>query len=150
MAGTFGTVIQDKSLQVRLNNKFNNPKQLNAIYNFWKCFFQRLGVKTELVGLIICLSFGFLFGIIYTSVSWGEGFWLKDEMVARCFLIFLNSFFSLCWLFYRFLFFIEENYDHCGLEYWSPFLQAPGSRLVYWVCLTVNNKCILMLLELSI
>lgn len=59
LAGTFGTVIQDRTLQ-------------------------RLGVKTELIGLALCLSFGFVFGIIYSSVvNWDDGFWLKDEMVAR-------------------------------------------------------------------
>ncbi|XP_046654187.1 uncharacterized protein LOC124344625 isoform X1 [Daphnia pulicaria] len=59
LAGTFGTVIQDHNLQ-------------------------RLGVKTELIGLALCLTFGFAFGIVYTSIAnWNDGFWLKDEMVAR-------------------------------------------------------------------
>lgn len=41
-------------------------------------------MKTELIGLALCLSFGFVFGIIYSSVdNWDDAFWLKDEMVAR-------------------------------------------------------------------
>ena len=59
LAGTFGTVIRDRELQ-------------------------RLGVKNELIGLLLCLSSGFLFGIIYGSVEhWRSGFWLTSEMVAR-------------------------------------------------------------------
>jgi hypothetical protein len=44
-----------------------------------------LGVKTELIGLALCLSFGFAFGIVYGSIDhWNEGgFWLTDEMIAR-------------------------------------------------------------------
>lgn len=59
LAGTFGTVIQDRALQ-------------------------RLGVKNELIGLGLCLSFGFLFGIIYGLTDhWSGQFWLTTEMVAR-------------------------------------------------------------------
>lgn len=53
-----------------------------------------MGITTELIGLALCLSFGFLFGIVYISVGhWNEGFWLKDEMVARY--IFNGRIFSL-------------------------------------------------------
>lgn len=61
LAGTFGTVIQDKKLQ-------------------------RLGLKNELIGLGLCLSSGFLFGLIYGSVDhWKDPsqFWLTNEMMSR-------------------------------------------------------------------
>lgn len=45
---------------------------------------QLLGVKNEIIGLVLCLSFGFIFGIIYGSVEhWSPEFWLTDEMIAR-------------------------------------------------------------------
>ena len=52
-----------------------------------------LGVKTELIGLALCLAFGFAFGIIYGSVEhWSEGFWLTDEMIARYVFFQVHSF----------------------------------------------------------
>ncbi|XP_067124254.1 uncharacterized protein [Centruroides vittatus] len=60
LAGTFGAVIQDKSLR-------------------------NLGIKTEIVGLVLCLLFGFVFGLICANFSskWGQGDWPTTEMASR-------------------------------------------------------------------
>jgi Domain of unknown function (DUF389) len=60
LAGTFGTVIQDRQLQ-------------------------RVGVLHELFGLLMCLVIGFFCGLIIASIvdHWGSGNWPTDEMCAR-------------------------------------------------------------------
>lgn len=60
LAGTFGAVIQDKPLR-------------------------NLGIKTEIVGLVLCLLFGFVFGLVCANFSakWGQGDWPTSEMAAR-------------------------------------------------------------------
>jgi hypothetical protein len=60
MAGTFGTVIEDRQLQ-------------------------KMGVLNELFGLLVCLVVGFIFGLAagLASEHWGNGGWPTDEMIAR-------------------------------------------------------------------
>ncbi|KAL1129096.1 hypothetical protein AAG570_013627, partial [Ranatra chinensis] len=61
MAGMFGTVIKDKKLQ-------------------------KMGVCNELLGLLLCVLIGFLFGILVgvTGNHWviGTGDWPTDEMIS--------------------------------------------------------------------
>lgn len=60
MAGTFGTVIEDRQLQ-------------------------KMGVLNELFGLLVCLVVGFIFGLAagLANEHWGNGGWPTDEMIAR-------------------------------------------------------------------
>ncbi|XP_023222454.1 uncharacterized protein LOC111623946 [Centruroides sculpturatus] len=60
LAGTFGTVIQDGPLR-------------------------NLGIKTEILGLLLCILFGFLFGLISGPFSnqWVQGDWPTKEMTSR-------------------------------------------------------------------
>ncbi|KDR09916.1 uncharacterized protein LOC110838384 isoform X2 [Zootermopsis nevadensis] len=60
MAGTFGTVIVDRQLQ-------------------------KMGVLNELIGLLVCLVVGFIFGLAagLANEHWGNGGWPTDEMIAR-------------------------------------------------------------------
>lgn len=60
MAGTFGTVIADKKLQ-------------------------KIGVRSELIGLFVSLIFGFIFGLLVgtTQSPWGLGDWPTEEMKGR-------------------------------------------------------------------
>jgi uncharacterized membrane protein YeaQ/YmgE (transglycosylase-associated protein family) len=60
MAGTFGTVIMDRQLQ-------------------------KMGVLNELIGLLVCLVVGFIFGLVAGLVNddWGNGGWPTVEMISR-------------------------------------------------------------------
>ncbi|XP_064486516.1 uncharacterized protein LOC135398901 isoform X2 [Ornithodoros turicata] len=67
MAITFGIIIQDKTLT-------------------------KVGLKTELIGLFICLLFGFCFGLLnafwgdippYEGTSWSPSRWPNSEMSSR-------------------------------------------------------------------
>jgi hypothetical protein len=60
MSLTFGTVIADKKLQ-------------------------RLGIKSLMIGIIISISFGFIFGLLQgiINVPWNNNNWPTDEMKGR-------------------------------------------------------------------
>ncbi|PSN37428.1 hypothetical protein C0J52_19035 [Blattella germanica] len=60
MAGTFGTVIADRKLQ-------------------------KIGIRSEIIGLFISLIFGFIFGLLVgtTEDPWGLGDWPTPEMKGR-------------------------------------------------------------------
>jgi hypothetical protein len=60
MAITFGTAIADRKLQ-------------------------KIGIRSEFVGLLMSLIFGFVFGLILgtTEDPWGTGDWPTEEMKGR-------------------------------------------------------------------
>ena len=60
MTATFGTAIADRKLQ-------------------------KIGLRSELIGLFISLIFGFIFGLLVgtTQDPWGMGDWPTEEMKAR-------------------------------------------------------------------
>ncbi|GFY16273.1 uncharacterized protein TNCV_2349181 [Trichonephila clavipes] len=60
MAGTFGAVIRDKPLR-------------------------NLGIKTEVVGLCLCMFIGFTFGLLSEALNavWGSKEWPNSEMISR-------------------------------------------------------------------
>ncbi|GFU24332.1 uncharacterized protein NPIL_192321, partial [Nephila pilipes] len=60
MAGTFGAVIRDRSLR-------------------------NLGIKTEIVGLCLCMFIGFTFGLLSEALNavWGSKEWPNSEMISR-------------------------------------------------------------------
>ncbi|GFR06482.1 uncharacterized protein TNCT_493201 [Trichonephila clavata] len=60
MAGTFGAVIRDKPLR-------------------------NLGIKTEIVGLCLCMFIGFTFGLLSEALNavWGSKEWPNSEMISR-------------------------------------------------------------------
>ncbi|XP_022253639.1 uncharacterized protein LOC106469415 [Limulus polyphemus] len=60
LAGTFGAVIEDRSLRNQ-------------------------GLTNEIIGLSVCVVFGFLFGLICGNFSdtWGQGEWPTSEMAGR-------------------------------------------------------------------
>ncbi|GIY49845.1 uncharacterized protein CEXT_344601, partial [Caerostris extrusa] len=60
MAGTFGAVIRDRSLR-------------------------NLGIKTEILGLFLCLVIGFTFGLLSEALNsvWGSKEWPNSEMISR-------------------------------------------------------------------
>lgn len=67
MAGTFGSVIQDKKLQ-------------------------KMGVLNELIGLGIASGVGFCYGTFSTSFTdkYGDTDWPTYEMVSRYFIFVIN------------------------------------------------------------
>lgn len=60
MAATFGTAIADRKLQ-------------------------KTGLRSEIIGLLLSLTFGFIFGLLVgtTEESWGSGGWPTAEMKSR-------------------------------------------------------------------
>jgi hypothetical protein len=60
MAATFGTAIADRKLQ-------------------------KIGLRSETIGLLISLIFGFIFGLLVgtTEDTWGTGEWPTEEMKDR-------------------------------------------------------------------
>ena len=59
LAATFGMVIRDQSLQ-------------------------KLGVRNELIALGLCISVGFITGILHGTLhQYSDNFWLTSEMVSR-------------------------------------------------------------------
>ncbi|GIY06004.1 uncharacterized protein CDAR_253032 [Caerostris darwini] len=60
MAGTFGAVIRDRSLR-------------------------NLGIKTEILGLFLCMVIGFTFGLLSEALNsvWGSKEWPNSEMISR-------------------------------------------------------------------
>jgi hypothetical protein len=60
MAGTFGTVTENRHLQ-------------------------KMGVLNELFGLLVCLLVGFIFGLTagWANEHWGNDGWPTDLMIAR-------------------------------------------------------------------
>jgi hypothetical protein len=60
MAATFGTAISDRKLQ-------------------------KIGFRSELIGLTMSLIFGFIFGLLVgtTDDPWGTGDWPTEEMKGR-------------------------------------------------------------------
>jgi hypothetical protein len=60
MAATFGTAIADKKLQ-------------------------KIGLRSEIIGLAVSLIFGFIFGLLVgvTESPWGSGNWPTEEMKGR-------------------------------------------------------------------
>jgi hypothetical protein len=60
MAATFGTAIADRKLQ-------------------------KIGLQTEIIGLLMSLIFGFIFGLLFapTEEQWGSGSWPTEEMMSK-------------------------------------------------------------------
>ncbi|KAF8782819.1 hypothetical protein HNY73_013055 [Argiope bruennichi] len=60
MAGTFGAVIRDRSLR-------------------------NLGIKTEILGLFLCMVIGFTLGLLSEALNsiWGSKDWPNSEMISR-------------------------------------------------------------------
>ena len=60
MAGTFGTMIRDRNLQ-------------------------KIGILNELFGLFVCVTVGFVFGLVVavTSTHWGNKAWPTELMLLR-------------------------------------------------------------------
>lgn len=61
IAGTFGTCIQDRSLM-------------------------RLGVVNEMLGILLTMVIGFLFGLVICMIDdrYGVGEWPTNEMLSKC------------------------------------------------------------------
>lgn len=60
MAATFGTAIADRKLQ-------------------------RIGLQTEIIGLLMSVIFGFIFGLLVgtTEEQWVSGSWPTEEMMSK-------------------------------------------------------------------
>ena len=60
MAATFGTAIADRKLQM-------------------------IGLRSEIIGLLMSLTFGFIFGLLVgtTEDLWGSGCWPTEEMKSK-------------------------------------------------------------------
>jgi hypothetical protein len=60
MAATFGTAIADRKLQ-------------------------KLGLQSEIIGLLMSLIFGFIFGLLVgtTEEQWSSGSWPTEEMMSK-------------------------------------------------------------------
>jgi hypothetical protein len=60
MAATFGTAIADRKLQ-------------------------KIGLRSEIIGLLMSLTFGFVFGLLVgaTEEQWGSGGWPTEEMKSK-------------------------------------------------------------------
>jgi hypothetical protein len=60
MAATFGTAIADRKLQ-------------------------KIGLRSEIIGLLVSLIFGFIFGLLVGTAEdlWGSEDWPTEEMKSR-------------------------------------------------------------------
>ena len=60
MAATFGTAIADRKLQT-------------------------IGLRSEIIGLLMSLTFGFIFGLLVgtTEEQWSSGGWPTEEMKSK-------------------------------------------------------------------